>query len=106
MPSFLSRRQFLAGATVLGAAGSPPGLRPGSAFAGPASANLVAGRRTIEVNGTPASVFGILQKGGASGLILEPRQRFQLGLENQAGEPMIASPRTLVTAASPGKGKR
>jgi FtsP/CotA-like multicopper oxidase with cupredoxin domain len=85
MPTFLSRRQFLTGATLLGAAGSPPG----SASADPASVNLVAGRRTIEVNGKPASVFGILQENGTPGLILEPRQRFQLSLENQAGEPTI-----------------
>jgi FtsP/CotA-like multicopper oxidase with cupredoxin domain len=91
MASFLSRRQFLTAATALGAAGIRLGLRPGLAFAaaGSGPTDLVAGRRTIEVNGKPASVFGMLQKSGAPGLVLEPGQRFAIGLENEAGEPTI-----------------
>lgn len=46
-------------------------------------------RRTIDVNGRAASVFGILQPDGTPGINLDPGQRFQVDLRNDAGEDAI-----------------
>ena len=91
MYSYLSRRQFLT-AAALGALSGALKLGPRGAqaqTAGSGSTHLVVGRRTIDVNGKPASVFGIRQPGGIPGLILEPGQRFNVSLENQTDEPTI-----------------
>ena len=46
-------------------------------------------RRTIEVNGKPASVFGIRQPDGTSGIITEVRKRFSVRLENNIDQPSL-----------------
>ncbi|MFI5015660.1 MAG: multicopper oxidase family protein [Hyphomicrobiales bacterium] len=46
-------------------------------------------RRTLEVNGKAASVFGIRGPDGKQGLVLGPDERFAFALENRAGEPTL-----------------
>ncbi len=46
-------------------------------------------RRTIEVNGKPASVLGILQPDGSQGLATEVGKAFRVRVENQIGEPSL-----------------
>ena len=91
MYSYLSRRQFLTAAALGALSGALKlGSSPAQAqTAGSGATHLVVGRRTIEVNGKPASVFGVRQPGGIPGLILDPGQRFSVSLENQADEPTI-----------------
>ncbi|MBV8427579.1 MAG: multicopper oxidase domain-containing protein, partial [Hyphomicrobiales bacterium] len=50
---------------------------------------LVVERRTIEVNGKAASVFGIAGPNKSSELILDADQRFLFELVNRSGEPTI-----------------
>ena len=71
-----------------------------SALAGsatPAAAGTAAGtpivlrlhRRTIEVNGRAASVYGIRQPDGTFGLTTEVGRRFRVRVENEIGEPSL-----------------
>lgn len=46
-------------------------------------------RRTLEVLGKPASVFGIRQPNGAHGLFLDPGRRFLVDVDNRAGEDAV-----------------
>lgn len=90
MTTPISRRSLLAAA---GAAASLPAL-PKRLFAAatPQSADPVAlavQRRTLEVKGLAASVFGIVQPDGTQGLELEPGQRFRVALANRSGEDTI-----------------
>lgn len=90
MTTPISRRSLLAAA---GAAASLPAL-PKRLFAAatPQSAGPVAlavQRRTLEVKGLAASVFGIVQPDGTQGLELEPGQRFRVALANRSGEDTI-----------------
>jgi FtsP/CotA-like multicopper oxidase with cupredoxin domain len=87
MPLALSRRQFLA--ATAGAYASVGTPRPDQAQAATAAAYLIVGQRNIEVNGKPASVFGIGGADASSGLVVEPNRNFQVVLENQSGEPTI-----------------
>lgn len=82
MRVLLSRRQLFA---TSAAAALVPSLR--SHAAGPPS--LAVERRTIEVNGKPASVFGIRQPNGTHGLVLDPGQRFNVSVANRCGEATI-----------------
>ena len=88
--SRVSRRCLLATAAAAGAFGGSlgPSLRAARADA-PEAASLTVDRRAIEVNGKPASVFGIQREGGAPGLVLDPGERFKLTLQNKAGEQTI-----------------
>lgn len=90
MTTPISRRSLLAAA---GAAASLPAL-PKRLFAaatpqpaGPVA--LAVQRRTLEVKGLAASVFGIVQPDGTQGLELEPGQPFRVALANRSGEDMI-----------------
>ena len=81
----LTRRNFLrsaaAASVAVGAASiAPPFVR--RAFA--AARTLTVDRRTIEVLGKPASVFGIVQADGTSGLDLAPGERFLVELPTRA----------------------
>ena len=75
-----SRRAFLATALTAGAGA----LLPGAARAQDSAKQLVAGVRTLEVNGRPAKVFGLTGPDGRPGLILEPADRFRVDLVNEA----------------------
>lgn len=83
----ISRRRFLATAAALGT--SRFSVAHADATTRAAATALIAGRRTIDVRGKPASVFGIQQSNGVPGLTLRAGQSFQVRLENQADEPTI-----------------
>jgi len=84
----LSRRRILAAAGSLASLLPFAAGRAGAAApAGPIA--LAVRRRTIAVHGKPASVFGIAQPDGTTGLFLDPGQRFDVTLRNEAGEPTI-----------------
>jgi len=86
----LSRRQFLASTVAAAALGAVPSLliptRP--AIAGP-SATIRVDTRVIEVNGRPATVFGLTQPDGTRGLVAEVGQRFRVRLENRLDEATL-----------------
>lgn len=88
MSIVLSRRHFLASTTFAASAGISS-LSRGSKVLAAEPVRLAAERRSIEVNGKAATVFGIRQPGGAAGLFLGPGQRFLVNLENRIGEPTI-----------------
>lgn len=80
----ISRRRFMAGSASLVTFAAVPH------FANAATPiNLAIIQRTLEVNGKAATVFGIQQPNGVPGLTLDPGQRFQLNLQNDAGEDAI-----------------
>ncbi|MBW4093867.1 MAG: multicopper oxidase family protein, partial [Proteobacteria bacterium] len=85
MPAaMLSRRRVL---TTGVASVSLAALLPSQARAG--ATRLTIERRSLEVNGRPATVFGIRQDNGAFGIELDPGQRFAVDLRNRAGVPSI-----------------
>ncbi|TWA66571.1 FtsP/CotA-like multicopper oxidase with cupredoxin domain [Azospirillum brasilense] len=95
MTSLQTRRRFLASAASAAALGGLstviPTLVPGAARPAWAAAplRLAVERRVLEVKGKPASVFGIRQPDGTSGLFLDPGQRFLVDLTNRAGEDAV-----------------
>jgi FtsP/CotA-like multicopper oxidase with cupredoxin domain len=50
---------------------------------------LIAGTRTLEVNGRPARVFGLTGPDGRPGIYLTAGERFRVDLVNEAGEPTL-----------------
>ena len=86
-----TRRHFLT-TTIAAATGGTAGVLAAAPYR-PADAagrtSLVVGRRSIEVKGKAATVFGIEQASGTQGLILEPNERFLVSLENRSGESTI-----------------
>ena len=46
-------------------------------------------RRSLEVNGKPASVFAISQPDGTSGIVTRSGARFRVRVENGVGEPSL-----------------
>jgi FtsP/CotA-like multicopper oxidase with cupredoxin domain len=80
----LSRRGFMAGGTALATLAALPRIAIASA-----PAKLAITRRSLEVNGKAASVFGIQQADGTHGLTLDPGQRFLVELTNKAGEDAV-----------------
>ncbi len=85
MNPILPRRRLLAS----GAAAAALGALPVSPATAAAAMPLTVARRSLEVNGKAASVFGILQDSGAPGMMLDPGQRFAVALRNRCGEPTI-----------------
>jgi FtsP/CotA-like multicopper oxidase with cupredoxin domain len=91
MPYPMNRRSFLLGSAKLGAAGCAASLMPiggNSALATPLT-SLTVGRRTIEVNGRAASVFGISQPNSTPGITLDPGELFSVDVVNDAGDDLI-----------------
>jgi FtsP/CotA-like multicopper oxidase with cupredoxin domain len=87
MKQNLSRRRFLASSAGLAA-----GLGTLGTALSPARADgvtLRAVRRSIEVNGRAASVFGLVGPDGRAGIALDPGQRFNLALANEIDEGLI-----------------
>lgn len=83
----VSRRHFLATTTAAGFFGTAPAfLPPGRPALAMPAASIRATTRVIEVNGRPATVFGLLQPDGRHGLITETGKRFRLRLENDLDE--------------------
>jgi FtsP/CotA-like multicopper oxidase with cupredoxin domain len=50
---------------------------------------LTAGTRTLDVNGKPARVFGLIGPNGKPGITLSPGERFRVDLVNQTGTSTI-----------------
>ena len=78
MTPILNRRNFLAASAALAATTGFPRL----SFAQGAPLTLSATKRTLDINGRAATVFGLVNGSGGSGLILEPGQRFAATLTN------------------------
>lgn len=83
MPEHLTRRTFLAGCATIGAMASVPAL---PAWAESPPRKLIVGRRTIEVLGKSAGVYGLTSASGGHGLVLDPGERFSVTLENTLSE--------------------
>ncbi|MBI2257223.1 MAG: multicopper oxidase family protein [Proteobacteria bacterium] len=84
MSIFITRRGFMAGGTALASLAALP------RYARAAEAHKLAiTRRTLDVNGKAAAVFGIQQPDGATGLVLSPAERFLVDLTNDAGEDAV-----------------
>ena len=91
----MNRRQFLEG-TVAGASALalPRSAWGNSLMASPARSDgtptlLKVVRRIIEVNGRAASVFGLQQQDGKTGLALQAGDAFNVVLRNETDEPTI-----------------
>jgi FtsP/CotA-like multicopper oxidase with cupredoxin domain len=88
-----TRRALLASA--LAAAIHPPSVSaqtspaPGPGATAAPTTILRLQRRTIEVNGKPASVFGIRQPDGTAGIITEVGKPFRVRVENHIDEPSL-----------------
>ncbi|MBL8709203.1 MAG: multicopper oxidase family protein [Rhodospirillaceae bacterium] len=80
----LSRRRLLVGASSLAAL---PFLPFSARAAQPRQ--LAITRRSIEVNGRAADMFGVQQPDGSHGLTLAPDEPFRVDLANACGEPAI-----------------
>lgn len=80
----LNRRSLLGGFAAIGAATMLPS---GPAIAADQSRRLIVTRRSLEVLGRPASVFGIVDEHGRPGLVLGAGERFSLALDNRLDEP-------------------
>ncbi|MGZ3282695.1 MAG: multicopper oxidase domain-containing protein [Xanthobacteraceae bacterium] len=88
----LSRRAFMLSAAAASTA-LPTLARSQSAPAGPGGGDQQAvlrlHRRSIEVNGKPASVYGIQQPDGTFGIRTEVGKRFRVRVENRIDEPSL-----------------
>ena len=90
----LSRRVLLV--STVAAAAVPPTTVDGQTAPAPGSGEstspatiLQLQRRTIEVNGKPASVFAIRQPDGTSGIVTEVGKRFRVHLEDNIDQPSL-----------------
>lgn len=81
-----TRRGFLRDAAAFGAIAQFP--RPAWA-SGKVNLTLAAARRTIDVDGRAASVWGLTGPDGRQGLFLDPGQRFRVDLTNALDVPTI-----------------
>jgi FtsP/CotA-like multicopper oxidase with cupredoxin domain len=70
-----------------GAAWAAGDSQPGPQAASPTVLRLI--QRTLEVNGKPASVYGIRQPDGTAGLTTTIGDRFRVRVENQIGRPSL-----------------
>src|ERR1044071_7086834 len=84
----LSRRSFLAASAAVGAAafGAPPMVRASSHGA---PIEIAVGTRIIEVKGKPAKVFGLTQRDGTRGLVMNAGDRFRVRLKNEIQEATL-----------------
>lgn len=89
--NMLSRRHFLAStATTLVGAALTTKLPHREARAAETEPTVLrVDSRTIEVNGKPAKVFGLLQPGGMPGILTRAGGRFRVRLENRSDEPTL-----------------
>jgi FtsP/CotA-like multicopper oxidase with cupredoxin domain len=82
----ISRRELLSTGIAAAAAATPP-LR--AAIAATAAQRLTATTRTLDIDGKPARVFGLIGPGGKPGLTLAPGERFRVDLANATDVPTI-----------------
>lgn len=86
----MKRRDILKGAVASAAAlAIPSPLLAAASASQPGSQTLIISRRTIEVNGEAASVFGLRGVGGSPGLRLRAGDAFNVLLRNETAEPTI-----------------
>ncbi|RUW60667.1 multicopper oxidase family protein [Mesorhizobium sp. M7A.F.Ca.US.008.03.1.1] len=86
----MKRRDILKGAVAGAAAFAIPSALLAAAFASQSGGQtLVISRRTVEVNGKAASVFGLRRVDGAPGLRLRAGDAFNVLLRNETAEPTI-----------------
>jgi FtsP/CotA-like multicopper oxidase with cupredoxin domain len=87
----LSRRRLLSTAVAGSCAALLPAFPRSALAADPVgdAIRLTVDRRTLEVNGKAASVFGIRQPDGTHGLTVDPGRRFLVDLANRAGEDAV-----------------
>lgn len=87
----MKRRDLLKGALAGAAVFAAPVFSPRPAFAGQPGGQTRLGivRRTIEVNGKAAGVFGLQQTDGSPGLRLRAGDTFNVLLQNETSEPTI-----------------
>src|SRR5690349_146962 len=83
----LSRRAFLVSAAAASAATTFARAQPNADNAPPTVLRIE--RRSIEVNGKPASVLGVRQPDGTFGIRTEVGKRFHVRLENRIEEPSL-----------------
>lgn len=81
MPLPITRRTLFGTA----AGGLLGGLLPSSQAKAASLVTLTAGRRSLDVNGRAASVFGITQPDGTAGLVTKVGTPFRVVLQNDAG---------------------
>jgi FtsP/CotA-like multicopper oxidase with cupredoxin domain len=79
----VSRRELLSTGIAAAAAAATP------AIAATAAQRLTATTRTLDINGKPARVFGLIGPGGKPGLTLAPGERFRVDLANTTHVPTI-----------------
>ncbi|CDZ39574.1 multicopper oxidase domain-containing protein [Neorhizobium galegae] len=82
------RRQFLK-TLAAGAAAVSPVLNSTHAFANPAPVDLIIGKRTLDVNGKAATVFGLADRSGRPGLVLDAGSNFNVRLLNESSEDTL-----------------
>jgi FtsP/CotA-like multicopper oxidase with cupredoxin domain len=83
----ITRRRLLTGAAAVAAAATLDRSAMRSATA--ESIELAIDRRTIQVKGRAAQVFGIRRPDGRPGIVLDPGRRFAVNLVNRCGEPTL-----------------
>ena len=82
----ISRRGWFHRYRSCAAAGMAP-FRPANAAT--AAQRLTATTRSLDINGKPARVFGLIGPGGKPGLTLAPGERFRVDLVNATDVPTI-----------------
>ncbi|MER8573299.1 multicopper oxidase family protein [Mesorhizobium sp. M1409] len=86
----MKRRDILKGAVAgVAAFAIPSSLLSAASASQPGGQMLGISRRTIEVNGKAASVFGLQRADGAPGLRLRAGEAFNVLLRNETAEPTI-----------------
>ena len=84
-----SRREAILGRLALAALPATVGAAATTATAAADPTVLRLERRTIEVNGRPASMFGIRQPDGTHGIRTEIGRPFRVRVENDIDEPSL-----------------
>jgi len=90
MHSALSRRSFLqvSGVAAVGAMVSSAALASGLTITSPQQLLKITSR-TLDINGKPAKVYGLIGPDGRQGLSFIKGDRFNVRLQNQCGEPTL-----------------
>jgi FtsP/CotA-like multicopper oxidase with cupredoxin domain len=82
----LSRRTFLAAALATGILSTLP---DSESFGSETAKRLVAGTRTLEVNGRAARAYSLIGPDGRPGIRLRAGERFRVDLANQSGKQTL-----------------
>ncbi len=81
------RRDFLKTLAIGAAAVSP--LSAAVARTSAPVTDLIIGKRILEVNGKPATVFGLTNRNGGTGLVLDAETQFNVRLLNETTEETL-----------------